>query len=62
MSPDPFIEAARMCATATGWLDRFKRYERLLQNTGMTEEDAEREVTAAYRQSIAPQQALTRAA
>lgn len=46
---DPIIEAARLCASANGWKARFDRYEALLRNIGMTEEEAEREVTAAYR-------------
>lgn len=43
------LELARMCASANGWEQRFQRYERLLQNIGMTEEQAEHEVTMAYR-------------
>ena len=50
MTPAPdYIEASRLCASANGWKARFDRYEALLRNIGMTEEQAEREVTAAYR-------------
>lgn len=51
MIPDLItIEASRLCASANGWRARFDRYEALLLNIGMTEEQAEREVTAAYRE------------
>jgi hypothetical protein len=53
MTPDLItIEASRLCASANGWRARFDRYEALLRNIGMTEAEAEREVTAAYREEI----------
>lgn len=54
MTPDAellTLAAARLCSSA-GWADRFKRYEHLLITIGMTEEEAEREVTEAYRAEL----------
>lgn len=49
MSELIILELTRMCASANGWKARFDRYVQLLENIGMTEEQAEREVTLAYR-------------
>jgi hypothetical protein len=52
MTDDPTILAARMCTPANGWMPRFERYEALLRNLGMSEEQAERIITEAYQEEL----------